>query len=72
MNNIVAVRHVGFENMGILEDILRERQLNFHYVDAPVGDFHAAAPEQHDLLVVLGGSIGAFDEEAYPLSLIHI
>lgn len=66
MNNIVAVRHVAFENMGILEDILHERQLDFHYVDAPLGDFDEATPEQHDLLVVLGGPIGAFDEEDYP------
>lgn len=66
MNKIVAVRHVGFENMGILEDVLHERGLGFHYVDAPSGDFADAAPEQHDLLVVLGGPIGAFDDDAYP------
>lgn len=66
MSHIVAIRHIAFEYMGILEDILSTRQHTFHYVDAPAGDFRAAQPEAHDLLVVLGAPIGAFDEADYP------
>ncbi|WP_066568244.1 glutamine amidotransferase [Snodgrassella sp. CFCC 13594] len=66
MAHIAAIRHVGFENMGILETVLHQRQHSFHYIDAPLGHFADAAPEHHDLLVILGGPIGAFEEAAYP------
>ncbi|MFY0480011.1 glutamine amidotransferase [Achromobacter marplatensis] len=61
-----AIRHLHFEDLGTLEPLLRERGYDVSYVDATALDlpaFDALAP---DLLIVLGGPIGAFDDAAYP------
>lgn len=66
MKSAIAVRHVHFEDLGVLEPVLAEQGYAVRYVDAPTEDLaglDAAAP---DLVVVLGGPIGACDELAYP------
>lgn len=62
----VAICHVHFEDLGTLEPLLRERGYTIRYVDAAVGDLHAMDALAPDLLVVLGGPIGAFDDDTYP------
>lgn len=62
----LALRHIHFEHLGTLVPLLAERGYDLRYCDAPVDDLDlldAVAPE---LLVVLGGPLGAFDEDAYP------
>ena len=66
MKTALALRHVAFEDLGLIEPLLRARgyAVRYHDVgDAPLAPTSAAA--QPDLLVVLGGPIGAFDEAAY-------
>jgi GMP synthase (glutamine-hydrolysing) len=60
----VAIRHVAFEDLGTLGDVLRARGYDITYVEAGRDDFSAVGDP--DLLVVLGGPIGAYETEAYP------
>lgn len=66
MKTALAIRHLHFEDLGTLEPLLMARGYRLQYVDAAqdgLGGVDAAAPE---LLVVLGGPVGAFDEATYP------
>lgn len=62
----IAIRHLHFEDLGTLEPLLQSRGYAVRYVDAPTEDLRAPHIADADLLVVLGGPIGAFDEAAYP------
>lgn len=66
MKTAVAIRHVPFEDLGTLEPLLQERGYAVRYLDIGLHDPHAPAAEEADLLVVLGGPIGAFDDDTYP------
>jgi GMP synthase (glutamine-hydrolysing) len=66
MPQTIAFRHVAFEDLGLLAPLLAERGHSVRYVDVPVtplDDFDALAPQ---LLVVLGGPIGVYEEDVYP------
>lgn len=66
MKTALAIRHVHFEDLGTLGPLLRERGYAVQYVDAPVDDLRRLDAQAPDLLVVLGGPVGAFDEAIYP------
>lgn len=61
-----AIRHLLFEDLGCFAPVLEAAGYTLHYVDAGVDDLNTAAIEQADLLVVLGGPIGAYQEQEYP------
>jgi GMP synthase (glutamine-hydrolysing) len=60
----VAIRHVAFEDLGILAPLLAGRGYAVGYLDAGVDDLDDAAAA--DLLVVLGGPIGVYEADRYP------
>jgi len=60
----MAIRHVAFEDLGVVEPLLRERGFDVRYLDAP--DIPIAEAYAADLLVVLGAPISADDPEHYP------
>jgi GMP synthase (glutamine-hydrolysing) len=62
----VAIRHVAFEDLGLLEPLLVSRGHEIRYLDAGVDDVTGSETADADLLVVLGGPIGVNDEAAYP------
>lgn len=66
MPHTVALRHVAFEDLGLLEPLLAERGHTVHYVDVPIADLGALDALGPELLVVLGGPIGVYETEAYP------
>lgn len=66
MKTCIAIRHLAFEDLGYFEDVLRESGFEPSYLDAPTADEDAIANADPDLLVVLGGPLGANDEEIYP------
>ncbi len=66
MKRALAIRHVAFEDLGLLSRVLEARGYRPDYLDAGVDDLACARSEQGDLLVVLGGPIGAYEEERYP------
>lgn len=62
----VVVRHIHFEDLGTLGPVLQERGYRVRYVDPAVDDLASVDALAPDLLVVLGGPIGAFDDALYP------
>jgi GMP synthase (glutamine-hydrolysing) len=66
MQGAVAIRHVAFEDLGTLAALLQRRGYCCSYRDAAVDDLAAPDIEAADLLIVLGGPIGAYESELYP------
>lgn len=66
MKTALALRHIHFEDLGTLEPLLRERGFDVRYLDPTVDDLSVVDPASADLLVALGGPIGAFDEAIHP------
>lgn len=66
MKQLTAIRHVHFEDLGTLEDVLTEQGVAIRYLEAGVDDLMASGRLGADLLVVLGGPIGAYEEDRYP------
>jgi GMP synthase (glutamine-hydrolysing) len=65
MKTAIAIRHVDFEDLGSFAEVLAARGIKLRYVDAAVDELSPAALAA-DLLVVLGGPIGAYEENLYP------
>lgn len=64
---VQALRHVGFEDLGSFDSALREAGYDIAYVDVAESDIGRLDPLGADLLVVLGGPIGVYDDAAYPV-----
>jgi GMP synthase (glutamine-hydrolysing) len=62
----LAIRHVPFEDLGLLGPLLAERKHTIRYVEAPTEDVGKLDPLAPDLLVVLGGPIGVYENDRYP------
>jgi len=58
--------HVGFEDLGSLEAPLRERGFEIESVELAKAHFPLLQAESCELLVVLGGPIGVYDQRDYP------
>lgn len=69
MKTALVIRHVHFEDLGILELELINNKFQIQYIEAPLVDFTQLKPEQYDLIIVMGAPIGAFDENLYPFLL---
>jgi len=66
MKTVLALRHVHFEDLGIFEPLLRARGYEIRYIDPSIDDLTALDVVTPDLVVVLGGPIGAFDDAIHP------
>jgi GMP synthase (glutamine-hydrolysing) len=66
MKSVLALRHVHFEDLGTLEPLLRDRGFGVQYLDPTMEDLSRVDAAESDLLIALGGPIGAFDEAVYP------
>jgi GMP synthase (glutamine-hydrolysing) len=62
----IAVRHVAFEDLGLLGPLLAARDYDIHFHEAGVDPFDAGTLIAPDLVIVLGGPIGVYEAEAYP------
>jgi GMP synthase (glutamine-hydrolysing) len=65
----IAIRHVAFEDLGSFAGVLGRRGWTVSYRDAAIDDLAAPDLAGCDLLVILGGPIGAYEEELYPFLL---
>jgi len=61
---LLALRHIHFEDLGAFEEPLIEAGYTIQYTEAGLDDF--AAPAKPDLLAILGGPIGAYEDDDYP------
>jgi GMP synthase (glutamine-hydrolysing) len=66
MKTCLVLRHVAFEDLGTLAVILAGREYAPRYVDVGVDPLDRASIQRADLLVVLGGPIGVYEQETYP------
>jgi GMP synthase (glutamine-hydrolysing) len=66
MKSAVAIRHVHFEDLGAFAPVLERHGYQVAYVDAGVDPIGGELADKADLLVVLGGPIGAYEDDLYP------
>lgn len=64
MPTLAAIRHLAFEDLGGFAQPLQQAGYAIRYHDVGVDDF--AAIGDPDLLVILGGPIGAYEDDLYP------
>ena len=74
MTAAVAIRHVAFEDLGLLEGLLTQRSVSARYLEAGLDEISPAVLGRFDVLIVLGGPIGVYEESTYPFLTeeIHI
>src|SRR6185503_18601771 len=62
----LAIRHVSFEDLGLLGPLVAARGYDIRYHDAGIERFDADTLVAPDLLIILGGPIGVYECETYP------
>jgi GMP synthase (glutamine-hydrolysing) len=62
----LVIRHVACEDLGNLALVLQQRGLVVRYVEAGVDDLAQLNPLAPEVLIVLGGPIGVYQEQDYP------
>jgi GMP synthase (glutamine-hydrolysing) len=65
MPSAVVLRHVPFESLGLLGPLLQKHGYQTQIVDVPVEGIPQSTLSA-DLLVVLGGPIGVYEQDDYP------
>jgi GMP synthase (glutamine-hydrolysing) len=66
MKTCVAIRHVAFEDLGSFAAPLEAAGYSLRTVEAGLDDFGTLDNDTTDLLVILGGPIGAYEDDNYP------
>lgn len=66
MKRAVALRHLAFEDLGLLAGELAAARYDATYRDAGVDGLADLQLDVDDLLIVLGGPISAYDDDRYP------
>ena len=66
MKTLLALRHLAFEDLGLLAPLMQARGWHVRYHDLGVDDLGRIDLDQVGLLVILGGPIGAEDDARYP------
>ena len=62
----LVIRHVAFEDLGLLGPLLAARGYDVRYLDAGVEPLEPNTLIAPGLVVVLGGPIGVYEAETYP------
>jgi GMP synthase (glutamine-hydrolysing) len=62
----VALRHVAFEDLGLLAPVMEREGWDVSFCEAAVDDLRHESIRNTNLLIVLGGPIGAYETDAYP------
>ena len=62
----LVLSHIAFEDLGKLDSPLRQRGFSIERASASTAHFPLPQAETCELLVVLGGPIGVYDQQEYP------
>src|SRR5580698_5713251 len=62
----LAVRHVAFEDLGLLGPLVSARGYDVRYHDAGIDRFASDTLIAPDLVIVLGGPIRVYEADVYP------
>ena len=65
MPRVLAFRHVPFEGLGYIEDVLRSRAIEFDYADLYSSEAPSREPAAYDALIFLGGPMSVNDDLPY-------
>jgi GMP synthase (glutamine-hydrolysing) len=68
----VALRHVAFEDLGLLAPIMEREGWDVSYCEAAVDDLAHCSIRNAELLISLGGPIGVYETEDYPFIVSEI
>jgi GMP synthase (glutamine-hydrolysing) len=66
MPECLAIRHVAFEDLGLLAGLLAERGFSVRYREAGIGAMSPELLVRPELVVILGGPIGVYENDLYP------
>lgn len=66
MPECLAIRHLAFEDLGLLAPLLAERGFAVRYCEAGVDAISTELLLSPDLVVILGGPIGVYENDLYP------
>jgi len=66
MRRAVVIQHLAFEDLGTLEPALRAAGFTIETLQAGVADLSRLSQHVPDLLIVLGGPIGVYEQVSYP------
>lgn len=72
MKHCLALRHLDFEDLGVLAAPIEARGYTIRYVDMPVEPLDPDAASEADLFVVLGGPMNVDQVDAYPWLAIEL
>lgn len=72
MKYATVIRHVPFEDLGSLSEALSQHDYAVTYLEAGLDRFAALDPLTPELVIVLGGPIGAYDLQDYPFLVNEI
>ncbi|MDB5789067.1 glutamine amidotransferase [Caballeronia mineralivorans] len=62
----VVLCHVGFEDLDALDAVVRNNGFDIRYIETPVERGFQKEALAADLLIVLGGPIGVYQDDQYP------
>jgi GMP synthase (glutamine-hydrolysing) len=62
----IVLRHLAFESLGLFADVLTQRGFSIDYRQAGVDPVGAVEWENAELIVVLGGPVGVYEQAIYP------
>ena len=66
MPDCLAIRHLAFEDLGLLAPLLAERGFSLRYCEAGIDAITAEGLAEPDLVVILSGPIGVYENDLYP------
>lgn len=62
----VAIRHIAFEDLGAFQAPIERAGYRVHYYDVGIDELWTLEPVKTELVIVLGGPIGAYENDKYP------
>ncbi|MCC3412097.1 MAG: glutamine amidotransferase [Microcoleus sp. PH2017_25_DOB_D_A] len=65
LKHATVIRHIAFEDLGSLAEALNQQNYTVRYLEAGSDDL-TQIDRNTSLLIILGGPIGAYDEQDYP------
>jgi len=68
----LVLRHLDIAHLGNLEPVLVSRGYDVRYIDVAAADVAAIDPTEADLVVVLGGDMGAYEKDDFPFLGLEI
>jgi GMP synthase (glutamine-hydrolysing) len=66
MKSVLAIRHVHFEDLGSFDAVFAEAGYQVRYCDVGMDELGGIDPLASDVLAVLGGPIGVYEDDKYP------